>query len=64
MTELLGKWNDTVVINRHLQKTIKKAKINSDEISLLETLKIKFAKENNVLLDQIQRAILESELFD
>jgi hypothetical protein len=61
---LLGKWNDTVVINRHLQKTIKKAKINSDEISLLETLKIKFANENNILLEQIEWAIPESELFE
>jgi len=64
LTELLGKWNDNVVINRHLQKTIRKAKINTEEISLLETLKIKFANENNVLLEQIQWAIPESELFE
>lgn len=64
LTELLGKWNDGVVIIGHLQKTIEKAKINSKEISLLKSLKIKIAAKNNLLLDQINKAIPESELFE
>lgn len=64
LTELLGKWNDGVVIIGHLQKTIEKAKINTEEIALLETLKIKIAAGNNVLLNQIQLALPESELLE
>jgi CHAD domain-containing protein len=63
LTELLGKWNDGVVTIGHLQKTIEKAKINSEEITLLESLKIKIAAENNLLLDQVKVAIPQSELF-
>jgi CHAD domain-containing protein len=64
LTELLGKWNDGMLIIGHLQKTIEKANVNLEEIALLETLKIKITAENNVLFDQIKLAISESELFE
>jgi hypothetical protein len=59
LTELLGKWNDRVVMIQHLQKTIEKAKINTEEITALEFLKIKIAAENNVFLKEIKLAILK-----
>lgn len=62
LTELLGQWNDGVVIIDHLDKIIKKAKINLEEIALLESLRTKIATENYVLLDQIKLAIPQSEL--
>lgn len=64
LTELLGKWNDGTVIAGRLQKTIEKAKINTEEITLLESLKIKIATKNKLLLDQIKLAIPQSELFE
>jgi CHAD domain-containing protein len=64
LTELLGEWNDGVVIVDHLYKIIKKAKINLEEITLLESLKTKIAAENYVLLDQIKLAIPQSELYE
>ena len=64
LTELLGKWNDGVVVVGHLEKTIEKAKISEEEISLLASLKIKIAVENNVLLDQIKMVLPETELLE
>jgi hypothetical protein len=63
LTELLGKWNDRVVMIQHLQKTIEKAKINIEEIALLESLKITISTEKKVLLNQIKLYIPKSELL-
>lgn len=63
LMELLGKWNDVIVIIEHLQETIEKAKIDTEEIAVLETLKTKIATENEVLLEQIKLYIPQSELI-
>jgi CHAD domain-containing protein len=63
LTELLGKWNDRVVMIQHLQKTIEKAKINIEESALLESLKITISTEKKVLLNQIKLYIPKSELL-
>ena len=61
LTELLGSWNDGAFTIIQLQKTIDEAKINTEKITWLESLKIKIAAENNVFLKEIKLAILELE---
>ncbi len=60
LPDLLGKWHDSQMIIRHLNKAMTNVEINSKEWNQLEKIKTKMSFKNELLFNKINTAIAAS----
>jgi len=63
LPELLGKWHDCQVIIKHLKKTLNRGLLRPTELEKLKQIESKIAAKCNILFNEINNAIPESEFF-
>ena len=63
LPELLGKWHDCQVIIKHLKKTLDRGQLRPTELDKLKLIQSTIAAESNMLFNEINNAIPESEFF-
>jgi len=63
MLDLLGKWHDCQVIIEHLEQTLKRGQLNLTEVDQIKTIKLKVSFERNILFEEINKALPQTELF-
>lgn len=62
LPEFLGKWHDCQVIIKHLEKVLNQEKLSLSEAEQLKIIHSKIINKQNVLFNEIKKAIRENDL--